>query len=195
MVTSTATLSQKLMRKNHNRLFFLNPLVRKGTHSFQLSTQVSEKASRFTDLFAGRFMAIIHLTRRSFATLTETRPTTCQPICDGEPTLKMRLTSAGMAEPQKVCVTGKPNYLMMLFALSARLSHLAFGMRQMQQRFLGLTRLRSVGLPLVSKTGGQSSNTIHGPEAWDANPWVVAIRFDVLHGNIDMTAPSVQVPA
>jgi len=38
-------------------------------------------------------------------------------------------------------------------------------------------------------------NTIHGPEAWDANPWVVAISFDVRRGNIDMTAPSVQVPA
>ena len=30
-------------------------------------------------------------------------------------------------------------------------------------------------------------NTIHGPSAWDANPWVVAISFDVRRGNIDMT--------
>jgi hypothetical protein len=28
-------------------------------------------------------------------------------------------------------------------------------------------------------------NSIHGPEAWDANPWVSAISFDVQHGNID----------
>lgn len=28
-------------------------------------------------------------------------------------------------------------------------------------------------------------NTIHGPEAWDANPWVAAISFTVQHGNID----------
>jgi hypothetical protein len=28
-------------------------------------------------------------------------------------------------------------------------------------------------------------NTIHGPDAWDANPWCAAISFDVKHGNID----------
>lgn len=26
---------------------------------------------------------------------------------------------------------------------------------------------------------------IHGPNAWDANPWVVAVSFDVQHGNVD----------
>lgn len=28
-------------------------------------------------------------------------------------------------------------------------------------------------------------NTIHGPGAWEANPWVAAITFDVQHCNID----------
>ncbi len=28
-------------------------------------------------------------------------------------------------------------------------------------------------------------NSIHGPDAWDANPWVAAVTFDVKHGNID----------
>jgi len=28
-------------------------------------------------------------------------------------------------------------------------------------------------------------NSLHGPEAWDANPWVVALTFTVAHGNID----------
>lgn len=28
-------------------------------------------------------------------------------------------------------------------------------------------------------------NSLHGPEAWDANPWVVALTFTVQHGNID----------
>ncbi len=28
-------------------------------------------------------------------------------------------------------------------------------------------------------------NSIHGPGAWDANPWVVALTFAVQHGNID----------
>lgn len=28
-------------------------------------------------------------------------------------------------------------------------------------------------------------NSIHGPDAWDANPWVTAISFDVKRGNID----------
>ena len=28
-------------------------------------------------------------------------------------------------------------------------------------------------------------NSLHGPDAWDANPWVVAVSFDVIRGNID----------
>lgn len=28
-------------------------------------------------------------------------------------------------------------------------------------------------------------NSLHGPDAWDANPWVVAVSFTVRHGNID----------
>jgi hypothetical protein len=28
-------------------------------------------------------------------------------------------------------------------------------------------------------------NSLYGPDAWDANPWVTAITFTVHHGNID----------
>jgi len=28
-------------------------------------------------------------------------------------------------------------------------------------------------------------NSLHGPDAWDANPWVVALTFNVKRGNID----------
>lgn len=28
-------------------------------------------------------------------------------------------------------------------------------------------------------------NSLHGPEAWEANPWVVALTFTVVKGNID----------
>ena len=28
-------------------------------------------------------------------------------------------------------------------------------------------------------------NSLHGPDAWDANPWVVALTFTVQYGNID----------
>lgn len=28
-------------------------------------------------------------------------------------------------------------------------------------------------------------NSLHAPDAWDANPWVVALTFTVQHGNID----------
>ena len=31
-------------------------------------------------------------------------------------------------------------------------------------------------------------NSLHGPDAWDANPWVAAIRFDVRRENIDAAA-------
>ena len=27
--------------------------------------------------------------------------------------------------------------------------------------------------------------SLHGPDAWDANPWVCALTFTVQHGNID----------
>lgn len=32
-------------------------------------------------------------------------------------------------------------------------------------------------------------NTIHGPDAWDLNPWIVALTFDVVRGNIDEVQP------
>ena len=28
-------------------------------------------------------------------------------------------------------------------------------------------------------------NSLHGKDAWDANPWIYAISFDVQRGNID----------
>lgn len=31
-------------------------------------------------------------------------------------------------------------------------------------------------------------NSLHGPDAWGANPWVCAISFTVRHGNIDQEA-------
>lgn len=31
-------------------------------------------------------------------------------------------------------------------------------------------------------------NSLHGPDAWDANPWIVAVSFTVQHGNIDQLA-------
>ena len=33
-------------------------------------------------------------------------------------------------------------------------------------------------------------NSLHGPDAWDANPWVVAVSFTTRKGNID--APSAE---
>lgn len=32
-------------------------------------------------------------------------------------------------------------------------------------------------------------NSLHGPDAWDANPWVVAVSFTVRNGNIDEGQP------
>ena len=32
-------------------------------------------------------------------------------------------------------------------------------------------------------------NSLHGPDAWDANPWVVALTFTVQRGNIDKVQP------
>ncbi len=33
-------------------------------------------------------------------------------------------------------------------------------------------------------------NSLHGPDAWDANPWVVAVTFTVEHRNIDTQEPT-----
>lgn len=49
------------------------------------------------------------------------------------------------------------------------------------------------GCPFPNMADGQNPRewfrdlwaSIHGPEAWDANPWCVAISFDVKMGNID----------
>jgi len=32
-------------------------------------------------------------------------------------------------------------------------------------------------------------NSIHGPDAWDKNPWIIALTFDVHRGNIDEVQP------
>lgn len=33
-------------------------------------------------------------------------------------------------------------------------------------------------------------NSLHGPNAWEANPWVAALTFNVRHGNIDQMGAS-----
>jgi hypothetical protein len=33
-------------------------------------------------------------------------------------------------------------------------------------------------------------NSLHGPDAWDANPWVCAVSFTVERANIDATTPT-----
>jgi hypothetical protein len=33
-------------------------------------------------------------------------------------------------------------------------------------------------------------NSLHGPDAWDANPWVAALTFTVQRGNIDSIGPT-----
>jgi hypothetical protein len=37
-------------------------------------------------------------------------------------------------------------------------------------------------------------NSLHGPAAWDANPWVVALTFTVQRGNIDALAANETPP-
>lgn len=47
------------------------------------------------------------------------------------------------------------------------------------------------GLTSMSPTGAFAAlwNSLHGPDAWDANPWVAAITFRVVKANIDEVAP------
>lgn len=35
---------------------------------------------------------------------------------------------------------------------------------------------------------------LHGPDAWDGNPWVAALTFTVQHGNIDANPTQIQGP-
>lgn len=39
---------------------------------------------------------------------------------------------------------------------------------------------------------GRLWNSLYGPDAWDANPWVAAITFTVARGNIDALADEVK---
>jgi hypothetical protein len=41
------------------------------------------------------------------------------------------------------------------------------------------------GCPAARATFGTLWNSLHGPDAWDANPWVVAVSFTVERVNID----------
>lgn len=51
------------------------------------------------------------------------------------------------------------------------------------------TRVMSEGYHLSSPSFVESFhglwNSLHGPDAWGANPWVVALTFTIQHGNID----------
>ena len=33
-------------------------------------------------------------------------------------------------------------------------------------------------------------NSLHGPDAWDANPWVAVLTFETHHQNIDQMEPT-----
>jgi len=43
----------------------------------------------------------------------------------------------------------------------------------------------SFNAPTAAEVYSDLWNSLHGPGAWGANPWVVALTFDVVRGNID----------
>ncbi len=43
----------------------------------------------------------------------------------------------------------------------------------------------TIGYPTAIWAYHHLWNSLHGPGAWDANPWVVALTFNVQRGNID----------
>lgn len=43
----------------------------------------------------------------------------------------------------------------------------------------------SFNAPTAAEVYSDLWNSLHGPDAWDANPWVVALTFTVQRGNID----------
>lgn len=49
----------------------------------------------------------------------------------------------------------------------------------------GQSILSTGGLVMPTASFHSFWNSLHGPDAWDANPWVVALTFDVHRRNID----------
>jgi hypothetical protein len=50
---------------------------------------------------------------------------------------------------------------------------------------------KDISLPDARMAFASYWNSLHGPDAWDANPWVVALTFTVQRGNIDQINVSI----
>ena len=185
MAISTATPMPELMPGSRSLSAYSKHLGQRVIRSSPLSKAVAEEPFLCIDLSAKPSMVKSRPKKALCDILTDHDPSTFQKTWRGEVTLRMRLTNGGTAELPQVKSMGKSSFPRKGFALSEPRSHSAFGMLRTPQRCLAWTLQPFAASPQGNATGKTSSNTLHGPDAWDRNDWVAAYTFTVQRGNID----------
>ena len=73
---------------------------------------------------------------------------------------------------------------------ASRLTLTVTEVRVQRLQEISVADVRAEGVEILHSVDPKHSfhtlwNSLHGPDAWDENPWVAAISFDVRRGNID----------
>ena len=185
MHISTAIQQLELTQKSRSPSAFSKPKDRRDIRLSQSSK--TEGAGQFlcTALSARHSTALSRQKQALSDILTAQGPTTCRAIFLGGHTLRTKPTRDGTAELLMESATAKSNYRRRPFVLSGHLSRSDCGMQQMPQKYSELTHPPFDASPRESEIGRVLNNSLYGPDAWEANPWVVALTFTVHKCNID----------
>lgn len=185
MDISTATQLRGLTRTSPNRSASWRRPDRRGIRSLPLLRMVGGGLSRSIGSSARHSTGLSQASAASFVTLTARPLGMIREILPGAVMPKTRPISVGMVALPQASAMVRSNSRMKASELSGPLCRSAFGTRPMPPRSLG-SMLRLFGAsPPGSETGKASSNSIHGPDAWDRNDWVCAASFRTEKINID----------
>lgn len=185
MAIFIATLQPELTRKSLSRFACSKRKVRRAIHSLRLSKAEGAGPSRCIALSAKPFTGKGRMGKTWCAISMDHAQIIHRKTCLGEVTPRTRPIKERTAEPQPEKNTGKSSFQRKPFALFGHQSHLGFGTRQTLRKSLALTHLLFAASPPGNVIGKVSSNSLHGPDAWAANPWVAAISFTVARRTID----------
>ena len=177
MGTSIATQMLGSMRENLDLFRFRNQLALLDTRSWQSLRIVAVGRSRCIG-WCARHSTVKSLPKMQlFAISTATKITMRLLILHGVVMPRMRLTKSGTGGRPQVSAMGKSSYPKRRFGYSGHQSLLVFGTQLMLQRCLGFILQQFAALPLARRIGKTFCSPLHGPGAWEANPWVVAVTF------------------
>lgn len=185
MVISTAIQPPGLTRISLSHFACSKQMDRLATRLSQSLRAGGAEQFRCIALFARHFTGSNRQKKALSGTLMGQETTIVREILRGGHTPKTKPTREGTAELLRGSGTAKPNCQRKPFALSEPRCHSVYGTQRTPRKYLELTHPRSGASRLESVIGKTSSDSLHGPDAWDANPWVAAISFDVRRGNID----------